>query len=202
VRNGDIHLQSFIVLQGFSLQNNVAVAWVELQPEAMGGVQFASRCRITQEFQRGADADAMVNGAMFTIRGSVSGGSNIYRVIIKGDFIRDQNGRGLDGDHLPPWVPGRRSGDGVEGGTFESWFVLSAGDGEPPDVNRIDEPELIIRGIPLTVARAIVESRAEEGAFSTVSNLRGRVRRRLGLTTAEFDALWEPVRNLITVRRG
>ena len=48
------------------------------------------------------------------------------RVLVKGDFIRDSTAkqRGLDGNHLPPWVPTRPSGDGIEGGTFESWFTL------------------------------------------------------------------------------
>lgn len=64
------------------------------------------------------------------------------QIIIEGDFIRGKH-RGddrlcaLDGDHLPEldgldgmpkWLqPGsrRRSGDGVEGGTFISWFDIS-----------------------------------------------------------------------------
>lgn len=44
------------------------------------------------------------------------------RVLINGDFIRDANGCGVDADHLPPWLPQRPTGDGVEGGLFESWF--------------------------------------------------------------------------------
>ena len=34
---------------------------------------------------------------------------------------------GVDANHLPPWfggAPDYRTGDGVEGGTFESWFML------------------------------------------------------------------------------
>jgi hypothetical protein len=48
------------------------------------------------------------------------------QVLVKGDFIRDSSSkkRGLDGNHLPPWVPARASGDGIEGGTFESWFMI------------------------------------------------------------------------------
>jgi len=47
------------------------------------------------------------------------------RVFVKGDFIRDGSkaARGVDGDHLPPWLPKRATGDGIEGGTFESWFT-------------------------------------------------------------------------------
>jgi len=44
--------------------------------------------------------------------------------VVVGDFIRDRNKRAVDGNHLPPWVPNRPSGDGIEGGTFESWFQV------------------------------------------------------------------------------
>jgi len=45
---------------------------------------------------------------------------------VNGDFIRDKNNRGVDANHLPPWLSGGRpTGDGVEGGTFESWLVVS-----------------------------------------------------------------------------
>ena len=50
-----------------------------------------------------------------------------YRVLVKGDFIRDVNGQAVDADHLPPWLPtATATGDGVAGGTFESWFELPA----------------------------------------------------------------------------
>jgi DNA-binding beta-propeller fold protein YncE len=51
------------------------------------------------------------------------------RVVVRGDFIRDTTlqQRAIDADHLPPWVPARLTGDGIEGGTFESWFTLVAG---------------------------------------------------------------------------
>ena len=49
---------------------------------------------------------------------------NRYRVMLKSDFIRDKKGKAVDGDHLPEWLPNRRTGDGVEGGTFESFFVI------------------------------------------------------------------------------
>jgi hypothetical protein len=48
------------------------------------------------------------------------------RVVVKGDFIRDATSqqRAIDGDHLPPWLPAQRTGDGIEGGTFESWILI------------------------------------------------------------------------------
>ena len=33
-------------------------------------------------------------------------------------------GGDLQADHLPEWLPKRKTGDGVEGGTFESWFTI------------------------------------------------------------------------------
>ncbi len=49
-----------------------------------------------------------------------------YRVRLHGDLIRDARGRGIDANHLPPWVSGGRpSGDCIEGGTFLSWFTVT-----------------------------------------------------------------------------
>jgi hypothetical protein len=56
-----------------------------------------------------------------------------YRVLLKGDYVRDQKKQGVDANHVPPWVPfppnpvqipTYSSGDGAEGGLFESWFSL------------------------------------------------------------------------------
>jgi hypothetical protein len=49
------------------------------------------------------------------------------RVILNGDLVRDASGNGLDVNHLPPWLgssPGYRTGDGIAGGVFESWFRI------------------------------------------------------------------------------
>ena len=56
----------------------------------------------------------------------------LVRIRVKGDFIRGRHAvtgklHSVDADHLAPWLHGRRSGDGVEGGTFESWFTVAAG---------------------------------------------------------------------------
>jgi hypothetical protein len=67
-----------------------------------------------------------VNGAaLHAISGPNLKFGNEFRIVVRGDFIRDRNGKGLDADHLPPWLPSRHSGDEVEGGTFESWFTLA-----------------------------------------------------------------------------
>jgi hypothetical protein len=53
----------------------------------------------------------------------------IVRVTLNCDFLPDEYGRAVDGNHLrgslgwrPDWG---RTGDGVEGGVFESWFQLT-----------------------------------------------------------------------------
>lgn len=62
--------------------------------------------------------------AVFTInedwlegRDTIAG--DIVHVTLKCDFVLDCNGRAVDGDHLRGRLP---TGDGIEGGTFESWF--------------------------------------------------------------------------------
>ena len=45
-------------------------------------------------------------------------GRTVY-ITLKCDFVLDCHGRAVDGDHLRGLLP---SGDGVQGGTFESWF--------------------------------------------------------------------------------
>ncbi|MGF6870987.1 YncE family protein [Paraburkholderia sp. MM5477-R1] len=51
------------------------------------------------------------------------------RVQVHGDLIRDKNNLGLDANHLPPWLPPPpktgKTGDGIPGGLFESWFTLT-----------------------------------------------------------------------------
>ncbi len=49
------------------------------------------------------------------------GGQRVY-ITLKCDFILDCNGKAVDGNHLRGQKP---SGDGVEGGTFESWFYIT-----------------------------------------------------------------------------
>jgi hypothetical protein len=48
----------------------------------------------------------------------------VLRVLLNGDLVADKAGRGLDANHLPPWLPGRITGDGIEGGGFESWLGI------------------------------------------------------------------------------
>ena len=47
--------------------------------------------------------------------------AGVYRLVLRGDFITDENGRAVDGDFLLGETP---SGDGMPGGVFESWFTV------------------------------------------------------------------------------
>jgi hypothetical protein len=53
-------------------------------------------------------------------------GNDVF-VSLKCDFIVDCLGEAVDGDHLRGELP---SGDGIPGGTFESWFRVVAEDGK------------------------------------------------------------------------
>jgi hypothetical protein len=48
-----------------------------------------------------------------------------YRVLLRADFLQDEAGRfAVDGNHIFGAVPVRRSGNGLQGGSFESWFYV------------------------------------------------------------------------------
>jgi hypothetical protein len=89
------------------------------------------------------DRDSHCNHGLFKHTQDV-----LIRVELACDFILDVNERAVDGNHIAGAVPsmtkepelyekwgepkaGYRTGDGVEGGTFESWFILPPECGKP-----------------------------------------------------------------------
>ena len=51
---------------------------------------------------------------------------NFFRILLRADMIRDAEGRfAVDGNHIFGAVPARPSGNGLQGGSFESWFALN-----------------------------------------------------------------------------
>lgn len=125
VRNADIDENSFIVL--FRRDEQGLNCWCEVPGKPLGGVDLpldldpqTGLCKITGA-AKPSNAQ-FVRGARFMLTEFQTGK---YRVLVKGNFIRDQKGRGVDADHLPGWLPERRTGDMVEGGTFESWFTIA-----------------------------------------------------------------------------
>jgi hypothetical protein len=102
--------------------------WAEAQLTIAPG-NFATIGDVTSAFT--ASTSAQVDGVMLTLdvktlRQLEELQPAKLRVVVKGDFIRDASANllAIDGDHLPPWLPKRRTGDGITGGTFESWFLL------------------------------------------------------------------------------
>jgi DNA-binding beta-propeller fold protein YncE len=157
VRNQDIHDESFLVLFSppVSPTTGPTRTWVELrprpgstnqlfltgavfnllQPAPVGkGCVIASIKDIPKPNADLSPADVEVNGALFVPAMDLRPGD--YRVVLKGDFVEDARknasgqfitGKAVDGDHLPPWVPQVKSGDQIQGGTFESWFTIKQG---------------------------------------------------------------------------
>jgi len=96
--------------------------WCEIAGTPQGVDLTLTGTTITSVSGSPTDPNALVLGAIFRARSFLPGVT--YRVALKSDYVRDENQKAVDGDHLPPWVPQRHSGDQIEGGTFESWFTM------------------------------------------------------------------------------
>jgi DNA-binding beta-propeller fold protein YncE len=134
IRAGDLNAHSFQVL--IRTEDEGLIIWCELPHRHLRGIELEladgpdGTCVITErEEVPHHDADTFVNGALFELREilrEIPAGSHTLRVVLKGDLIQDEYRLGVDANHLPPWLPHRPTGDGVEGGTFESWFTVEA----------------------------------------------------------------------------
>ena len=138
MRAGDIHEQSFRVL--LAEERDVTACWCELYVEVKP-IQLEEACNadsFSPEDPNVVGGNAPANGAWLQpSQPDLPEGSRL-RVVVIGDYVRERLsgnnfGRALDANHLPPWFnapgsstqnSGYRSGDGVEGGTFESWFEM------------------------------------------------------------------------------
>lgn len=109
-------------------EENRVFCWCNWPSKSIDGLVFEVPCH--PEIGVGRSGEPLVDGVRWLPDGLPAiverRGARI-RVLLHGDQVRDDKGRGLDGNHLPPWVPDRRSGDGVEGGLFESWFTVVHG---------------------------------------------------------------------------
>ena len=125
VFNGDIHDQSFMVLTRHLDPETDRVCWCEV-PHELRGVNYKGHCKTDDIDQTNVPVNPgdPANGLLFEASWAPN---TLYRVVLKGDLVRsEKDGRAVDGNHLPKWLNARPSGDGIEGGTFESWFVTSA----------------------------------------------------------------------------
>jgi hypothetical protein len=114
-----LHVQSVIVQQFNKDRATGLNCWCELPGKVTPG-NFVPAEHVSNPFS--PSGAAMVNGVKF--EGDFNAGAT-YRVIVKGDYIRDKSKkRAIDADNLPAfWALGGKTGDGIEGGTFESWFL-------------------------------------------------------------------------------
>jgi hypothetical protein len=127
IRAGDINSHTFQVLVHHEEEG--LICWCELPAKHIRGVKLEltegpnGTCVIEGIEQAHPNPNEWVNGALFRPNEIPLG---TLRIVLKGDLIQDEQGQGVDANHLPPWLPNRPSGDGVEGGTFESWLIVEA----------------------------------------------------------------------------
>lgn len=134
VRPGDLHRQSVRV--HLLTETPLVRAWWEVDAAVTSGVFESPTCQLGR-FLPGArlPGDDLVNGVELRLPGQLITTGRRYevRVEILGNFVRDGQGRAADLDHLPDWLTNQdptaatasRTGDGVPGGTFLSWFAFS-----------------------------------------------------------------------------
>lgn len=152
-------------------------------------------------------AGALATGAQFVPQNwnLLSGDEDVeFRIVVKGDFIlaaladtaielvdKSPAHRALDADHLGPGLPHPPAfrltpplparcptGDGVEGGTFESWFSIFRQRPDPMrlNVNEAAPEELLaLRGIGPAVLERI-ETARNTRPFTDLEDFRKRVR--------------------------
>jgi len=127
VEKSDFHERSVMVLISHEEQvgHGVVTCWCEVAIRRTPKI-LEKPCDLLSNIRDPKATDKVVNAIQikFMDAGAVPN-SGMVRVILNGDFIRDKEGKGLDADHLPPWFPTKnyKTGDGIAGGTFESWFV-------------------------------------------------------------------------------
>ena len=170
VLNSDLNECSVRIFLENRDSQQAMVCWCQPESEAITitGIKFEVPCNLTAGFSTVNDPDAEVNGCQIQFISSANFIAPLRKFWIEicGDLIRarHKNGdlRGLDANHLPKWVPARATGDGVEGGTFKSWFRVGGSPNEPSVVNirRATVAELTsLPGVSPAVARSIIAFR-------------------------------------------
>jgi hypothetical protein len=130
VKINDIHPNSVMVLTRQQTASNDC--WCEVRGK-LNAIEFQIVGDVTSDFRQVPPATS-ANGVQFMATAGTTFAAGTYRVVVKGDFIRDAALlKAVDADHLPPWfvnppaphhMGDYTSGDGVAGGTFESWFTF------------------------------------------------------------------------------
>ena len=122
INRNDINEHTFIVERGNQDRETGLTCWCEV-PGTRRVEELSRPCDLSSELVL---ASTKPNLVIFEPdRNHPFRRDETYRVTIKGDLIRDLSGKAVDANHLPKWVSGGRpTGDGIEGGTFESWFQV------------------------------------------------------------------------------
>jgi hypothetical protein len=127
VESKDLTANSIAVL--IPVQNGTLTSWQEATLKLIPG-NFATQGKASSTFTSNTVAtnvDGVQISVVDTSQSAKLPSFASVRVIVKGDFIRDATAEhyAVDADHLPPWLPAAAStGDGIEGGTFESWITI------------------------------------------------------------------------------
>ncbi|HEX6324244.1 MAG TPA: collagen-like protein, partial [Vicinamibacterales bacterium] len=114
IDQNDIHEHSFIVEVKQPDDRRRVDCWCQMQGKYRA-IRLERRCQIGPE-----DNTQPVTAMGFIPSAGFNGRD--FRVRVIGDLIRDVRGKAVDANHLPKWLPGRSTGDCIEGGTFHSWF--------------------------------------------------------------------------------
>jgi hypothetical protein len=141
IEPADVHPESVKLLAPMPVAGGIE--WAEINLKALRAVNITTAmnasgtCNINIRTVHSVDATHPANGIqVVAIPVQRFDPHHPFRLVIDGDFIRskDKNGviRAVDIDHLPPWlsgdqqgnVTGRLTGDGIEGGTFISYFKV------------------------------------------------------------------------------
>jgi len=139
----DINDVTFMPLAETAPNDDAAIlrnCWCEVRGRAFG-VKLEQFCELPRRDQPlvAVPAGSTCNAAVYLIEIEVlrkllslmRGRGLRMRVQFSGDLVRESiNIAGamrhlaVDANHLPPWLPKRPTGDGIEGGLFDSWFRL------------------------------------------------------------------------------
>lgn len=139
----DINDISFMPLAETAPNDDAAIlrnCWCEIRGRAFG-VRLEQFCQLPGRDQplEAVPAGSTCNAAVYFIEIDVlrrllslmRGRGLRLRVQFSGDLVRESvnivgamRHLAVDANHLPPWLPKRPTGDGIEGGLFDSWFRL------------------------------------------------------------------------------
>jgi hypothetical protein len=120
-------------VQAESRDRDGRICFCNWNTEVLSGLLFDPPC--TDNDPDKSDAPH-VNG-IFWMPGSypewLARNGGRVRVLVHGDLLMDAKGNSVDGNHIAPWLPLVKSGDGVAGGLFESWFRVPPSPQFAPD---------------------------------------------------------------------